>query len=106
MPTSVSMDMPCCTGDAPCASPAQIVAMVEGTFFWPQFSRNFLTAGFTNGLGTQTFNSNSQLGSTDGSLLVAPRITLGVQGERWGLVGRYWYASSWASGFTPSNPSL
>ena len=31
-------------------------------------------------------------------------MTLGLAGECWGLVGRYWYGSSWANTFTPSFP--
>jgi len=91
-----------CTGDTCCdCDRMQLVAMVEATFFWPQFNRNFLTAGFANTLGTQTFQSNSSLGSADGAFLVGPRVTLGFQGERWGIVGRYWNSNIGANAFAP-----
>jgi hypothetical protein len=78
---------------------------VEATFFWPQFNRPFLENTLTNDLGTTTILSNSQNGSVDGNLLTAPRTTFGVQGECWGMVGRFWYGSTWASAFTPSLPN-
>ncbi len=82
----------------------QFIAGIEATFFWPQFSRTFLNTGFQNDLGTVNIVNNAALGSADGGFLVAPRITLGVQGECWGLVGRYWNASNWANGFVPAVP--
>ena len=87
---------PCCT----------LIAAAEATFFWPQFHRNFLTAAVDNGNGVQAVQTNAALGSTDGSLLVAPRISLGLQGPCWGIVARYWNASSWATGFAPASPAL
>jgi hypothetical protein len=44
------------------------------------------------------------LGSVDGNLLVGPRITLGLQGDCWGLVGRYWNSNSSANAFVPAIP--
>jgi hypothetical protein len=44
------------------------------------------------------------MGSVDGNLLVGPRITLGVQGECWGLVGRYWNSAANGNNFTPAFP--
>jgi hypothetical protein len=90
--------------DAYCAPGVQFIAGVEATFFFPQFSRDFMSTGFDNALGNVTITDNAALGSADGSLLVGPRVTLGVQGERWGLVGRYWNSSNYANNFTPAFP--
>jgi len=94
----------CCNGGSYCCAPCYtVIASAEATFFWPQFSRGFLSTGVNNGVnGLQTTTTNTNLGSVAGNMLVAPRITLGVQGECWGIVGRYWNAQSWASGFTPA----
>jgi hypothetical protein len=94
-----------CVGTCCCPPERSLVASVETTFFWPQFTRSFLTSSVDSGSGPVNFASNSALGSVEGGLLVAPRITLGVQGCQWGLVTRYWYASPWASGFTSANPA-
>ena len=89
-----------------CPPPCSLIGSVEATFFWPQMHRNFLTSTVDSGSGATSFASNSSLGSVDGGYLVAPRITLGFQGCKWGLVTRYWYASPWATGYTPADPSL
>jgi len=95
---------PCVTCAPFCAPLVQLVASVEATFFWPQLNRSFLLTGFNNALGPiETINS-AALGSVEGSFLVGPRITLGLQGECWGLVGRYWNATTWADNFTPAFP--
>lgn len=88
-----------------CPPPCSLIASAEATFFWPQFNRNFLTSSVDSGSGTVDFASNSSLGAVDGGLLVAPRVALGIQGCKWGLVTRYWYASPWATGFTSANPA-
>ncbi|HEX3726925.1 MAG TPA: hypothetical protein VHV08_11810 [Pirellulales bacterium] len=94
-----------CNYDPNCDRPCSMIALVEATFFWPQFHRNFLTSNYTNPNSSANLISNTALGSTDGSMLVAPRITFGFQGECWGLVGRYWNATNWATGgFTPAIP--
>ena len=93
---------PC--GDDCCYTGCQFIVGVEATFFFPQISRNFLNNNFTNGLGTVDIVDNASLGSADGSLLVGPRVSLGVQGEVWGLVGRYWNSSNWGHNFTPAIP--
>ncbi len=91
-------------GDA-CYDPGiQFIAGIEATFFFPQFSREFLRTGFNNSLGAVDIVDNAALGSTDGSLLMGPRVTLGFQGDVWGVVGRYWYSSNWAHNFTPAFP--
>ncbi len=88
-----------------CCTPGfQWIIGVEGTFFWPQFNRNFLENSITNDLGTATIISSTENGSAEGLLLASPRITAGLQGERWGIVGRYWYASNWNAVFSPSLP--
>lgn len=102
-----SIVAPCSTGGCveSCCSPGfQWIVGVEGTFFWPQFSRSFLRNTLTNDLGTEAIVSNTANGSSEGRLLASPRITAGLQGERWGLVGRYWYASNWGGTFSPSIP--
>lgn len=99
-PSAMQVGAPC-DGGACCAPRGGMFALVETTFFWPQFTRNFLTSGFSNSLGTTTFESNSQLGSVDGAFIAAPRITLGIQGQCWGLLTRYWNATSWGSAFAP-----
>jgi hypothetical protein len=96
--------VPCENCDECCGPRFQFIASVEGTFFWPQFSRNFLTNTLTNSLGTETSVSNTVNGGVEGRLLAAPRITAGIQGECWGLVGRYWYANVGNSAFAPSIP--
>ena len=95
-----------CVGTCCCPPERSLIASVEATFFWPQFNRNFLTSTVDSGSGVVDFASNAALGSVEGGLLVAPRITLGVQGCKWGLVTRYWYSSPWASGFTSANPAF
>jgi hypothetical protein len=92
----------CC--ESCCAPGFQWIVGVEGTFFWPQFNRTFLRNTLSNDLGNETLVSNTSNGGAEGTLLAAPRITFGLQGERWGLVGRYWYASNWNSAFAPSLP--
>lgn len=105
--SNAESDLSCGPEDECCYAPEySLIAGVEATFFWPQLTRNFLTTSVDSGSGAVDFRSNASLGSVDGGLLVAPRITLGVQGCKWGLVGRYWYASPWASGYTPADPSL
>jgi hypothetical protein len=95
----------CASYDAGCCYPGcQFIVGVEATFFFPQFSRNFLNNNFTNGLGTVNIVDNAALGSADGSLLVGPRVSLGIQGEVWGLVGRYWNSANWGHNFTPAIP--
>lgn len=94
----------CGACDDCCGHCWHVIASVEGTFFWPQFSRNFLTNTLTNSLGTETSVSNTVNGGAEGRLLAAPRITAGIQGECWGLVGRYWYANVGNSAFVPSIP--
>ena len=96
----------CCPCCGHCFRPIALIAQAEATFFWPQFNRPFLTAQFSNPVNNGNPISNSSLESTDGSLLVAPRITLGFQGECWGLVGRYWNATNWASGIDPTHPQF
>ncbi len=91
-------------GDLCCAPGCQFIVGIEATFFWPQLSREFLSTTLTNELGTATYVDNAALGSVDGNLLVGPRITLGVQGECWGLVGRYWNSANNGSNFTPAFP--
>lgn len=93
-----------CVCAEPCDFGLRLFAGVESTFFWPQLNRSFLQTGFENGLGTATIINNSSVGSANGSLLVGPRLTLGVQGECWGLVARYWGGSTWGSGFVPALP--
>lgn len=93
---------PECVG---CTYPGlQWVVGVEEMFLWPQLSRTFLQTQFTNGLGTVNFINNAGLGTVDGAFLSAPRFTLGVQGECWGLVGRYFNATAWANTFIPAFP--
>ncbi len=91
-------------GDLCCAPGCQFIVGIEATFFWPQLSRSFLTTGFDNSLGDVTIVDNAAMGSVEGNLLVGPRITLGVQGECWGLVGRYWNSASNGNNFTPAFP--
>jgi len=100
--SAAAMD-PCPTCES-CGPVCRPIVSVEATFFWPQFSRNFLTNTLVNGLGTQTVLSDTASGSAEGGLLAAPRVTFGFQGERWGIVGRFWYAQTWGSGFTPAIP--
>jgi hypothetical protein len=86
----------CGTCESCCMPGFSWIVSVEATFFWPQFNRNFLENTLTNDLGTTTVFSNGQNGSANGNLLAAPRVTWGLQGECWGLVGRFWYGSVWA----------
>jgi hypothetical protein len=82
----------------------QFIAGIEATFFWPQLSRPFLQTGFVNDLGIVENINNAALGSADGSFMVGPRVTMGLQGECWGLVGRYWNSATWGEGFIPAFP--
>ena len=91
----------CTTCYDPCC---QFIVGIEATMFWPQISRSFLNTGFTNDLGTVDIVNNAALGSVEGGFLVGPRITLGVQGERYGLVGRYWNSGTSANAFIPALP--
>lgn len=88
-----------------CCDPGlQFVVGVEATMFWPQISRSFLNTGFTNELGSVDIVNNSALGSVEGGFLVGPRVTMGVQGECYGLVGRYWNSGTSANAFIPAFP--
>lgn len=82
----------------------QFIAGIEATFFWPQLSRTFLQTGFFNDLGTVDIINNAALGSADGSFMVGPRLWMGLQGECWGLVGRYWNGTTYGNGFIPAIP--
>jgi hypothetical protein len=106
MPSAPPVGSCDCASASCCGPTCSLIASVEATFFWPQFHRNFLSATYfnPNTNAPQNVSSTTALGSTDGSLMVGPRITLGVQGDCWGLVGRYWNGTSWATGFAPSNP--
>jgi hypothetical protein len=95
-----------CEDDCCCPKEHSLIASAEATFFWPQLNRGFLTSSADSGAGNVDFISNAAQGSVEGGLLVAPRITLGVQGCCWGLVTRYWYASPWATGFVPGDPAI
>lgn len=88
-----------------CGRCFQFVAAVEGTFFWPQFNRQFLSTTLTNSLGREVIESTAVNGSAEGRLLAAPRVTAGIQGECWGLVGRYWLASIGTAAFAPDLPN-
>jgi hypothetical protein len=93
-----------CVCAEPCDFGLQLVAGVESTFLWPQLSRTFLQTAFTNQLGSVLIINNAALGSADGALALGPRLTLGLQGECWGLVGRYWNATTYGNGFIPALP--
>ncbi len=103
---------PCTTCDnaAPCdiagyccpPSYCSIVGGAEATFLFPHF-RNTGAGTFISDGVTSTTSTGTDI---NGNLIVAPRVWLGVQGERWGLVGRYWNAQSWGSGFGPTIPVL
>jgi len=94
-----------CAACTTCYDPClQFVVGVEATMFWPQISRSFLNTGFTNDLGSVDIVNNAALGSVEGGFLVGPRVTMGVQGECYGLVGRYWNSGTSANGFVPAFP--
>ena len=113
-----------------CGPGTMLIATAEATFFWPQLKRDFLAAGTNTSFGASTFNNrggfvgdsvqanllgaapgasvlnvvdttSSLLGSTNGSLMMAPCLTLGLQGPCWGVVTRYWNGASSANGFVP-----
>lgn len=84
---------PCdCVPGRPAPAPLSVVALVESTFFWPSFSG----IGVSNGIGAAgPAGPITNISPNSNALyVVAPRITFGMQGERWGLVGRYWDAQS------------
>ncbi len=105
--SSCDSELSCGCDDFCCCEPEHsLIASVEATFFWPQFNREFLRTTVNSATANLDLASTAALNSVDGGYLAAPRLTLGVQGCCWGLVGRYWYASPWASSYTPSNPAL
>jgi hypothetical protein len=80
--------------------------MAEATFLFPQFNRGFMSTSVNNLGNTSEFVLNNTTATTEGTLVTSPRVTLGIQGCRWGLVGRYWGADQWSSAYTPNNPLL
>jgi len=105
--TSIYDTTPCapdCCMDCSAGPTCSVIALAESTFFWPQVSG----VGTFNGIGAGGLGGPiSQIGGGNPNYyLVAPRLTLGIQGCRWGLVGRYWDAQAWTTGFAPSNPLL
>lgn len=81
-----------CIGNYVPPPPVSIVALAESTFFWPSIngvsvSNGIGAAGPAGAITNIDPNSNPLF-------LVAPRIALGVQGCRWGIVGRFWDAQT------------
>lgn len=79
----------------------------EATFLWPDFHRS--TNNFTDvvGLGIpQNLTYASDVGKIDHNMLVGPRVWLGVQGCRWGIVGRYFNLADTSSTLDPALPSF
>jgi hypothetical protein len=77
----------------------------EATFLWPDFHRSSNNYTYVNALGvppTATFASDAT--SIDHNLLIGPRVWLGVQGCKWGMIGRYWNLADTASSVSPPVP--
>jgi hypothetical protein len=71
-------------------------ADIEATFLAPDFDHQSLAIVGVDLVGDRiaTFNPGA---SVEDNMYVGPRITLGVQGECWGLAGRFWKLSDSAT---------
>lgn len=85
---------------------AWLVGGAEATFLWPDFHRSSHNFTYVEGLGIpgQTTYA-SDVTSVDHNMLVGPRVWFGVQGCRWGLIGRYFNVGDTASNINPALPT-
>ncbi len=97
-----------CYQDVGCCKQGHwLIGGLEATFLWPDFHRNANNYTQVNGAGLapQTrFASDAT--SVDHNLLIGPRVWLGVQGCRWGIIARYWNLADTASGVNPPIPTF
>lgn len=77
------------------------IAVVESTFFWPQLTNGNTFVG--NGTSGSSGPLDQEFTQSNDMFLVGPRVAFGTQGQRWGVLGRLWYASNWANGFSPTD---
>jgi hypothetical protein len=89
---------------APCGDSCSLIAGGQATFLWPNFNRTPSSVTVIDGLNQNSGFFSTNDSSIDNNMIVAPRIWLGVQGPRWGLVARYWNASVWDDNFSPHFP--
>jgi hypothetical protein len=77
-----------CSSDCGCAEsrcgPKWIVE-TEAVWLSPMQNQRFGEIGFISGDSTTEFHTHN-----NSSFTLSPRIALGIQGECWGLIGRYW----------------
>ena len=66
-----------------------LVAGAEATFLVPDFHATALNSTLAH-VGAETTNVFSTSTSDLENMYVGPRVWLGVQGERWGVIGRFW----------------
>ncbi|HEY4313040.1 MAG TPA: hypothetical protein VGN12_26545 [Pirellulales bacterium] len=100
-PTCPSCNSLPCAVPGSCAPAWSPIALAESTFFWPTLAHgnSFVGTGSSglNGPLDQTLAQSNNL------FLAGPRIMFGRQGQTWGVLGRFWYASNWGSGFGPTD---
>lgn len=92
---AASASVPGCVGTSCCAPCRTLdccswIAGGEATFLWGNFNRSGVSLSTAN---SQFSSNDPNAGSVDNSMIVAPRVWLGVQGPKWGFVARYWNAS-------------
>ena len=99
---SVSDCGPSCGGCCRCCPTRFFYAGTEATFLVPNFTRPMT---FTvNDIGAGTTNVYSDDVTALDQMYVGPRVWLGVQGERWGVVTRFWELSDSQLAFDPLMP--
>ncbi len=80
----------CCPPPARCAPPLIWVAGVEATFLRPDLNSRDVSFEVEDFVNPKIDSFNAQTSAID-SLYVSPRLWLGVQGCKWGVIGRYWH---------------
>jgi hypothetical protein len=103
-PVVKPVEQHCDRGGAPCCDSCSLIAGGQATFFWPNFNHAASTSTIVDAVTPATSFFSSNASSVDNNMIVAPRVWLGVQGPRWGLVGRYWNASVWSDNLSPNSP--
>lgn len=76
-------------------------AGVDAVFLAPNFKYTQAQFAATDLLNNVTNVSNANAASVENNLYAAPRLRVGLQGECWGLVGRYWELQASETAFDP-----
>jgi hypothetical protein len=79
------------TGCDACCPPSRFwYAGVEAVFLAPNFKHTNISFEATDMIESVSDVYQTDVGTVENNLYASPRLWIGVQGPRWGLVGRYW----------------